>query len=64
VEQTSEGDLRGALARVGDGHGGDPAELAGHIGDKTIAKFDRYLDEDLLCRNYASRMLDFEALRS
>jgi hypothetical protein len=62
VEEASETGLREALARIADGHGCDPVELACRVGDRTLDKFDRYLDEGLTCGNYASRMIDTDGL--
>jgi hypothetical protein len=36
----------------------DPAHLARSVGNKRSGKYDRYLDEDLLSIDYASRRLD------
>lgn len=36
----------------------DPTHLARSVGNKRSGKYDRYLDEDLLSTDYASRRLD------
>lgn len=55
-------ELASALRRIA-GHGTpEPTELASLAQERALDKFDRYLDEELLCRNYASRMIDVTGL--
>jgi ATP-dependent Lhr-like helicase len=62
VPEAAAAKLRSALAELAAAPPPDPLELARLVEDKACEKYDPFLDDDLLCRAYASERIDASAL--
>lgn len=60
VRDCSPDDLYNHLESLVEGGPADPVSLTSAVENKIVDKHDRFLDEDLLAENYASKRLDSE----
>ena len=62
VPESAGAKLRTELAALENGPAPDPLDLARIVEEKAFEKYDPFLDDDLLCRAYASERIDASAL--